>query len=143
MTCYIQLLHQTQIIKKNDYHDFHRTVHRKTYVIFGHTPKGTGPSLANPNSNTFCLRYGSGMASISAVKHLPLVTFWRRIVTYAKIVFKQIFFCKFLIVHVLFIQTIKSRKLMCIFPQTREFSLLELRNYFCWRRQTSIYVVGD
>ena len=80
---------------------------------------------------------------ISAVKPLPWVTFWRRFVTYTKIVFKQIFVCKFLIAHVLFIQTTKSRKLMCIFPQTQEFSLLELRYYFCWQRPTSIYVVSD
>ena len=56
---------------------------------------------------------------------------------------KQTFICKFLIVHVLFIRTTESRNLMCIFPQTQEFSLLELRNYFCWRRPFFIYVVSD
>ena len=70
---------------------------------------------------------------------LKILNIWSRPIS----ALKQIFVCKFLIAHVLFIQTTKSRNLMCIFPQTQELSLLELRNYFCWRRPTSIYVVSD
>ena len=76
-------------------------------------------------------------------KPLPWVPFWRRFITYAKIVFGHNFICKDLLDNVLFIKTTKILTFYAHISTNTRLFIVWIEELFCWRMSTSIYIVSD